>query len=134
IAASKRNLRMEVERGKFREDLFFRLSVVQIDLPSLRERREDIPLLARHLLNKLDERVRAGAPPLSLGRDVLDVLSSHEWPGNVRELRNVIERAVYLSRAAGSDTLMLHALPFGPREGARPAEPEGWTFDPNLSY
>jgi transcriptional regulator with GAF, ATPase, and Fis domain len=134
IAASKRNLRMEVERGKFREDLFFRLSVVQIDLPSLRERREDIPLLARHLLKKLDERVGAGAPPLTLGRDVLDVLASHEWPGNVRELRNVIERAVYLSRAAGSDTLMLHALPFGPREGARAAEPELWTFDPNLSY
>jgi DNA-binding NtrC family response regulator len=133
IAASKRNLRTEVERGKFREDLFFRLSVVQLDLPPLRERREDIPPLARHLLSKIDEKSRAGADPLSVGRDVLDVLASHDWPGNVRELRNVIERAVYLSRAGGHTSLMLHALPLGARE-SRGESTELGGFEPGLSY
>lgn len=134
IAASKRNLRAEVERGKFREDLFFRLSVVQLDLPALRERREDIPVLARNLLAKIDEKVRAGTAPLGLNREVLDVLASHDWPGNVRELRNVIERAVYLTRAAGHDTLLLHALPFGAPPGrGRESEPL-LQFNPELSY
>ena len=134
IAASKRNLTTEVERGKFREDLFFRLSVVQLDLPPLRERREDIPLLARHLLGKIDEKSRAGAEPLSVGRDVLDVLSSHDWPGNIRELRNVIERAVYLSRSAGHSSLMLHALPLGARESSRSESAELAAFEPGISY
>jgi DNA-binding NtrC family response regulator len=134
IAASKRNLRAEVERGKFREDLFFRLSVVQLELPALRERREDVPQLARHLLDKIDEKARGGAPPLGLGRDVLDVLASHDWPGNVRELRNVIERAVYLSRSAGHDALMLHALPLGARADRAADEGDLGAFEPGLSY
>jgi DNA-binding NtrC family response regulator len=61
-------------------------------------------------------------------------LASHDWPGNVRELRNVLERAVYLSRAAGREELMLHALPLGPREGVRSAEPDLGSFEPGLSY
>ncbi len=134
VAASKRNLRAEVERGKFREDLFFRLSVVQLDLPPLRERREDIPLLSKHLLDKIDEKARAGTPVLGLNREVLDVLSSHDWPGNVRELRNVIERAVYLSRATGHDSLLLHALPFGARPGRVNENEALLSFDPGLSY
>ncbi len=133
IAASKRNLLTEVERGKFREDLFFRLSVVQLELPPLRERREDIPLLARHLLAKIDEKAGAGLAPLDVGRDVLDVLASHDWPGNVRELRNVLERAVYLNRSAGHTSLSLQALPLGPRQSR--AEPgELAAFEPGLSY
>ena len=114
--------------------MFFRLSVVQLDLPPLRERREDIPLLARHLLSKIDEKSRAGAEPLGVGRDVLDVLSSHDWPGNIRELRNVIERAVYLSRSAGHSSLMLHALPLGARESGRSESTELGGFEPGISY
>jgi DNA-binding NtrC family response regulator len=134
LSASKRNLRLEVERGKFREDLFFRLSVVSMDLPSLRERREDIPLLARHLLGKLDDGPSRGLPALTLPSGTLEGLMSHDWPGNVRELRNVIERALYLSRAQGREELVLSALPSaagGPGEG--PALGEG-SFEPGLSY
>ncbi len=115
IAASKRNLQLEVERGKFREDLFFRLAVVTLDLPSLRERREDIPALAKHLLSRIDDKAAQGTPPLTLDAQVLDALSGHDWPGNVRELRNVLERGAYLSRAQGFSTLALNALPVAQR-------------------
>jgi DNA-binding NtrC family response regulator len=134
LAASKRNLRLEVERGKFREDLFFRLSVVSLDLPALRERREDIPAIARHLLVRLDDGPARGLPALHLNGETLEALAGHDWPGNVRELRNVLERAVYLSRALGREELALTGLPFGaaPRateEGSLVAE-----FEPGLSY
>jgi len=135
LSASKRNLPLEVERGKFREDLFFRLSVVSMDLPSLRERREDIPLLARHLLAKLDDGPSRGLPPLRLESGTLEGLMSHDWPGNVRELRNVLERALYLSRAQGRDELLLAALPSaqGPSAQAQAFASEA-NFEPGLSY
>ena len=134
LSASKRNLRLEVERGKFREDLFFRLSVVSLDLPSLRERREDIPLLARHLLRKLDDGPSRGLPALTLAAGTLEGLMSHDWPGNVRELRNVIERALYLSRAQGREELALAALPSAsPGRGEGPELGET-SFEPGLSY
>ncbi len=117
VAASKRNLQLEVERGKFREDLYFRLAVVSVDLPSLRERREDIPAIAKHLLARIDDRSAQGASPLTMDAHVLDALSGHDWPGNVRELRNVLERAAYLSRAEGFSTLALNALPVAQRVG-----------------
>jgi transcriptional regulator with GAF, ATPase, and Fis domain len=134
IAASKRNLRLEVERGKFREDLYFRLAVVQVDLPSLRERREDLPFIARALLARLDDRTKSGEPALYVPREVLDALSAHDWPGNVRELRNVLERAVYLSRATGQSTLTMTGLPAGARSEERSVEPEREEFEPGLSY
>lgn len=136
IAASKRNLQLEVERGKFREDLYFRLAVVTLDLPPLRERREDIPAIAQNLLTRIDDRSSAGLPPLTLDAPVLDALSGHDWPGNVRELRNVLERAAYLSRAQGMTTLSLSALPVGQRSGHEPQRPSGDNpaFVPGESY
>jgi DNA-binding NtrC family response regulator len=109
IAASKRNLRMEVERGKFREDLYFRLAVVPVELPSLRDRREDIPRLIERLLAQSAE--NDPASPRAISADALDALRSHDWPGNVRELRNVLERAAYLARALGEREIRLSGVP-----------------------
>ena len=94
IAATNRNLEEEVKAGRFREDLFYRLSVVRLVLPPLRERREDIPLLVKHFLrsasfNREDGRVRIKG----ISRDALDCQMNYHWPGNVRELINAIERA-----------------------------------------
>jgi transcriptional regulator with GAF, ATPase, and Fis domain len=137
IAASKRALRMEVERGKFREDLFFRLAVVPLELPALRERREDIPVIVPQLMARLDDAVARGAAPLSVPRAVIDSFLGHDWPGNVRELRNVLERALYLSRAAGSSELMLSGLPLAASRPSAPRsspdEPE-LELEPGLSY
>jgi len=93
LAATHRNLSELVRAGKFREDLYYRLQVVPIHVPPLRERREDVPVLARHFLREL---TRQGEPPV-LAPDALAALSAHSWPGNVRELRNVIERAMAFS-------------------------------------
>ncbi|MBW2463671.1 MAG: sigma 54-dependent Fis family transcriptional regulator [Deltaproteobacteria bacterium] len=109
IAATKRNLKMEVERGKFREDLYFRLAVVPIEVPPLRERREDVPVLVEELMKQL-----AGEDePLTVSAASVGSLSGHDWPGNVRELRNVLERATYIARAMGQDELNLSTLPLG---------------------
>ncbi len=94
VAATNRNLEEEVKAGRFREDLFYRLSVVRLVLPPMRERREDIPLLVKHFLrnagfNRENNRVRIKG----ISRDALDCLINYHWPGNVRELVNVIERA-----------------------------------------
>jgi len=91
IAATNRDLAAEVRGGRFREDLYYRLNVVEIELPPLRERPEDVPLLAHHFLERLAQRHDARAP--SLSTTALRRLSLHSWPGNVRELLNVIERA-----------------------------------------
>ena len=122
IAASKRNLKMEVERGKFREDLYFRIAVVPVDLPPLRERREDIAILVGELLVQLAPGV---GTPLRIAKDALDVIVSHDWPGNVRELRNVLERAAYLARAAGQDEIRLGSLPFVGASSGSSAETAG---------
>ncbi|MCU0663992.1 MAG: sigma 54-interacting transcriptional regulator [Myxococcota bacterium] len=89
IAATNRDLESELRAGRFRQDLFYRLSVLRVHMPALRERRDDIPELARHMAAALRPGV---APEQVLGKDVLELLGSHPWPGNVRELRNVIER------------------------------------------
>jgi two-component system response regulator PilR (NtrC family) len=95
IAATNVDLRQMMEEGKFREDLFYRLHVISIQLPSLRERKDDIPLLVQHFLRKYgDENRKSG---LELTPDALDLLTEYDWPGNVRELENVIERAVVLT-------------------------------------
>jgi len=95
IAATNRDLAALVKEGRFREDLFYRLNVVRIVLPPLRERREDIPMLAQHFLQKF---AAANAQPIrGCIPDTMALLQRYHWPGNVRELENVIERAVSLA-------------------------------------
>jgi two-component system response regulator PilR (NtrC family) len=98
IAATNRDLQERIARGEFREDLYYRINVIPIELPPLRDRRDDIALLVDHFLRKLAD--GTGAPPKRISKDALRLLESHSWPGNVRELENLIERAVALSTAA----------------------------------
>ncbi|AKQ64139.1 Two-component sensor CbrB: intrcellular carbon:nitrogen balance [Myxococcus hansupus] len=95
VAATHRDLPRRVQEGTFRQDLYFRLRVVEIRLPPLRERAEDVPALAKHLLEKASRKV--GRPPVSLAPEALAALTTHPWPGNVRELENALERAVILA-------------------------------------
>jgi two-component system, NtrC family, response regulator AtoC len=95
LAATHRDLEAEVRRGRFREDLYFRLAVVPIVLPPLRDRIEDIPLLVERFLTDLAARL--GRPKLGISADALATLARHRWPGNVRELRNAIEQAAVLT-------------------------------------
>jgi two-component system nitrogen regulation response regulator NtrX len=95
IAATNKHLPQMVHEGKFREDLFFRLNVVPLVLPPLRERREDIPLLAMHFLK--DVAVRYGRGPATLSADAYRLLLNATWPGNVREMKNVIEASAVLA-------------------------------------
>jgi DNA-binding NtrC family response regulator len=108
IAATNVDLRQSVREGKFREDLFYRLNVIAIELPPLRSRREDIPPLAAHFLKRYSE--ENGLPVRTLSPEAMRALVDYEWPGNVRELENVIERGVVLSSGAtiGVDLLPGH--------------------------
>jgi two-component system response regulator HydG len=106
IAATNRDLERDVAERKFREDLYYRLNVIPIHLPSLRERREDIPLLAAHFLRSYADKNRKDLRGIT--DEALDALSAHRWPGNVRELENTIERAVVLCR---DDRVGLENLP-----------------------
>jgi DNA-binding NtrC family response regulator len=94
IAASNRDLAAEVRAGRFREDLYYRLAVVDMALPPLRTRREDIPELMRHFMQQLA--VQLGVPALPLSHEVVSRLAGYSWPGNVRELRNYVERSLIL--------------------------------------
>jgi transcriptional regulator with GAF, ATPase, and Fis domain len=105
IAATNRNLEAEVRAGRFRDDLYYRLSVFPIVLPPLRERREDIPELARHFVRKAAQRMGLHAPPLK--QEHVQRLQQYDWPGNVRELQNVMERALILGNGR---TLVLPSL------------------------
>jgi PAS domain S-box-containing protein len=96
VAATNRDLEKEVEAGRFREDLYYRLSVFPIDVPPLRERGDDVIQLASHFLGRTCQEF--GHAPLALSRQQAQLLKRYEWPGNIRELKNVIERAVILSR------------------------------------
>jgi two-component system nitrogen regulation response regulator NtrX len=96
IAATNKNLEKEIEDGRFREDLFFRLNVVPIHVPPLRERRDDIPMLVRHFAERATEEQRL--PARHLTADAVDRLTRLDWPGNVRELRNTVERLQILAR------------------------------------
>jgi transcriptional regulator with PAS, ATPase and Fis domain len=95
VAAAGRDLRSEIRGGRFRQDLYYRLNVIPIQLPPLRERREDIPLLVDHFLEKYNR--ENGRQVIQAPREVLDILLAYSWPGNVRELENCIERAVVMS-------------------------------------
>ncbi len=94
ICATNRDLRAEIEAGRFRHDLFYRINVISINLPSLRDRREDVALLAEYFLGQLNARFERDAPPFS--QENLDNLSSREWRGNIRELENVVARYAIL--------------------------------------
>ncbi|NUO63803.1 MAG: sigma-54-dependent Fis family transcriptional regulator [Gemmatimonadaceae bacterium] len=96
LAATNRDLDEEIKRGTFRGDLFYRLNVIALHLPPLRERRDDIPLLAEHFLHRSGE--QAKEEPKRIAPGALEVLQSYDWPGNVRELENALERAVILTR------------------------------------
>ena len=106
IAATNKNLHAEVERGKFREDLYFRLNVVPLTAPPLREHREDIPELAEHFLNAYAE--ENGFLPKTLSAEARDLLLQYDWPGNIRELKNLVER---LSIMVSGDTIYPEDLP-----------------------
>jgi two-component system response regulator PilR (NtrC family) len=106
IAATNQDLTRAVAEGRFREDLFYRINVIPIALPPLRERREDIPLLADHFLSKYGEQM--GKPIAAIARSALELLLRHDWPGNIRELENVMERAVALE---GSPAILAESLP-----------------------
>jgi Nif-specific regulatory protein len=106
IAATNRDLEDAVRKGEFRQDLYYRLAVVKMTMPPLRERREDIPMLTRHFLQKYAMRCRVKAKPIS--REAMAALVHYEWPGNVRELENAIERSLVMG---SSDMVLLEDLP-----------------------
>jgi two-component system response regulator AtoC len=106
LAATARDLRKAADQGGFRDDLFYRLAVVEIHIPPLRERREDIPLLAEYFISGIA--TREGRPAPVLIPEVEDALTGYPWPGNVRELANFMERTMIFSRGS---TLDLEALP-----------------------
>jgi DNA-binding NtrC family response regulator len=112
VVATNRDLESEVQTGKFREDLYWRLNVIQLSLPPLRKRPFDIPLLIEHFIAKYAE--ASGAPPLEVSAEALAILTAYAWPGNVRELENVIERAVAMTSGAA---LMPDDLPERLRSG-----------------
>jgi two-component system response regulator PilR (NtrC family) len=118
LAATNRRLEDEVAAGRFREDLYYRLNVIQLQLPPLRERMEDLPLLVHHFVEKYAREL--GKPVRGVADDAMALLRAHAWPGNVRELENGIERAVALSRAEWIDA---ESLP--PSLGRTPARPPG---------
>jgi DNA-binding NtrC family response regulator len=107
VCATNRNLAEMVQQGKFREDLFYRLNVVQLHLPPLRERRDDIPLLAYQFLQRFAQQFNQKARRFS--QEALQTLEEHTWPGNVRELENVVQRAVVLSEGQTVDVAQLPA-------------------------
>lgn len=102
VAATNKNIDELVRKGQFREDLYYRINVIALFLPPLRERGEDIPLLAKHFLEKRLEAERR--PPIEFGRDALELLSRYSWPGNVRELQNFVEQAIIWSQHAAQIT------------------------------
>jgi len=138
VAATKRNLKEEVERGKFREDLYFRLSVVPITVPPLRTRREDVPALVEQFLDLARKR-DPNASAISLTRETVSALAAHDWPGNVRELRNVLDRAIYIAAAGGEREIRLVDLPVSPGSISGTGQPSAGNagypaFDAEKSY
>jgi len=119
IAATNKDLEREIEKGAFREDLFFRLSVIPIHVPPLRERPEDIPLLVRHFLGLFAR--ENNFRPRRISPAAMDALARYRWKGNIRELRNTVERMLIM---APRDTIELDDLPDAVRFDARPAAPD----------
>jgi transcriptional regulator with PAS, ATPase and Fis domain len=118
ISATRRDLEQEINAGNFREDFFYRINVITIHIPPLRERKEDIPLLIEHFLEKYSQETTKRVDHIT--RDTIKRLTAYEWPGNVRELENAIERAVVLSR---SRTLDLQDFSFLQASPSTPSMP-----------
>ena len=130
VAATNQDLRVALEQGTFREDLYYRLNVLPINLPPLRERKEDIPYLVDHFLEKFA--ADTGNRVKSIGDAAREKLTAYHWPGNVRELENIIERAMVLSRSktVGPDDIHLDRRSGAPLpDGAAAFLPEGMTLD-----
>ncbi len=125
VAATHRDLRKQIASGHFREDLYYRLAVLPIHLPPLRERREDIPLLAAHFLRKYS--AAHGLAVRSIRPEVLKTLMDHSWPGNIRELENSIERALVLCDGTELREVSL-GMPTGGNAASDISFPENWTL------
>jgi transcriptional regulator with GAF, ATPase, and Fis domain len=127
ITATNRNLESEIRAGNFREDLFYRLNVVPLHLPPLRDRRDDIALLVEHIVKKFNERLKKSATGVS--PEALERLTAYHWPGNIRELENVLERTLLF--AEGSE-IGVGDLPGELGQGGAPGVPTGTTVPPPL--
>ena len=121
MAISNRDLRREVQAGRFRQDLFYRLNVVNLNVPPLRERPGDIPLLSRHFLQKYA--VAYGSRAESFAPEAMARLLAYPWPGNIRELENAIQGAVILSleHEIGADRIVLDTTPLAPTGSSGPS-------------
>ncbi len=129
ICATNKDLQKQVEQQKFRDDLFYRLNVINIHMPALRDRKEDIPALVEHFLAK--HRYSASAQPATISEEALKRLMEYDWPGNVRKLENVVERAVVLSRG---QIITSRELPFGEHEGGDHDEEGGEEVSAEKSF
>ena len=116
LAASNRDLKTESEAGRFRLDLYYRLSIIQIDIPPLRDRGDDVLLLSQHYIDTIGARLKRGRKITGLSTEATEVFRKYNWPGNVRELRNVIERALILE---DNDQITTEYLPGGLLEAPR---------------
>ena len=136
IAATNRDLGEEIRKGQFREDLYYRLNVIQLEIPSLNERPDDIPELARHFLDVIGRRMQRAH--LTLTDEAMQALMQYDWPGNVRELENVIERAIVLSDGTQIDrgdlTIDLRNMELNGEGEEIAAIPAGATGDPAIDY
>ena len=110
VAATNRDLGVEVNRGRFREDLYYRLAVARVHVPPLRDRKDDLPLLIEHILANTP-----GGEAAQIAQETIDLMTKHDWPGNVRELRNVIERAVLLSETPETQDALRRTPAAAPR-------------------
>ena len=117
IAATNRDLKVEMEAGRFREDLYYRLNVIHIEIPPLSARTDDVPMLAQHFITRIGRRMQR--PGLKLTEGAIEALQAYHWPGNIRELENVLERAIVLSKAPVID---VEDLTIDLRRLARPTQ------------
>lgn len=125
LATTNRDLQAEIGNARFREDLYYRLAVVPIRMPSLKERREDVPELARHFLERSAE--TSGMPGRELSTDALTALQAYDWPGNVRQLRNLMDWLLIMAPGTASDSIRAEMLPADISQGA----PALLNFDPS---
>ena len=116
LATTNRDLQAEIAAGRFREDLYYRLAVVPLRVPSLKERRDDIPALARHFIERSAE--SSGMVPRELSADALTALQSYDWPGNVRQLRNLMDWLLIMAPGGAADAIRAEMLPHDVANGA----------------